>query len=125
MSLNGTVIANNSYVDIDSIGSHESEALICHTDCCMSTNEITEGNWYYPNGTMVRMAEDNMGVHIYPYMYLFLDNLLNVERFGRFYCVVNDTNDTNHTLYINICELLLCPASIHITSSAIQWTLPR
>ena len=134
LSLNGTNITNNSYVDIDSIGSDDNGALICHTDCCMSPNVTAEGNWYYPNGTVVRTAKDYMDdnasaaffvsnrsqreIHLLRTMNNH--SAIDSERLGHFYCVITDTNDTNHTLFINICELHLCLAFIHRTSSAIQ-----
>ena len=56
-SLRGTEIANNSFVDIDSIGSDDTGALLCHTDnpnCCNSTESLNDSviaNWYFDNGT--------------------------------------------------------------------------
>ena len=134
LSLNGTVIANNSYVDIDSIGSDDNGALICHTDCRILPNETAEGNWYYPNGTVVEMADNRMADNI---SVSFISSrgqreirLLHIvnsclttdsEGLGIFYCMVTDTYDASQILYINICELhLISLAFIYKTSSEIQ-----
>ena len=127
MSLNGECIDNNSYVDIDRIGTDETGALLCHTnrtDCGSSSTwfESVEGDWYYPNGAVVRMAmTDNNttgNVSTAPFisnrtqggilLFQNMDSYSATER-GRFGCVIPCDNDTvNQTLYVNICELATC-----------------
>ena len=51
LSLNNTVIANNSNVKISGIGSNENSALLCHTDYLGMPN--SGGNWSSPDGTRV------------------------------------------------------------------------
>ena len=121
LSLGGTKIANNSFVDIDSIGSNDTSALLCHTnklDCCnyMSLNETEQGNWYFDNGTaheeitatntsnMLFVSNRGQGV-----IRLLLNHLVdnNTETMiGHFYCLISDANGTDHTIHVNICELL-------------------
>ena len=128
LSLNGDRIDNNSYVDIDSIGSNETGALLCHTNrtgCCsgsISPNEPVEGsNWYYPNDTVVRMAmadnstTDNVCTAAFnsnrgqDEILLFQNpGCYSARKTGRFRCVIPDDNDINQTLYVNICELHFC-----------------
>ena len=51
LSLNNTVIANNSNVKISGIGSKNNSALLCHTDHLGTTD--SGGNWFSPDGTRV------------------------------------------------------------------------
>ena len=120
MSLNENSIANDSYVDVDSIGSDETGALHCHinrTDCCSGSvlNEFVEGDWYYPNGTVIGMAmADKNNVNTASFIsnrtqdeLLLFQNTgsYSATERGRFYCVIHD-GLINQTLYVNIiCEL--------------------
>ena len=124
LSLRGVAIANNSYVNIDSIGSDDASALLCHTDktdCCnatLSPNGTTEGNWYYTNGDAVGTHDENEGsaltmddmsatsftVNRGPSeVRLLLAN--SPQEGGNFYCEVPDADDISQMLYVNICEL--------------------
>ena len=54
LSLNGTVIPNNGYVEISDIGSDDDTALLCHTNQppppgCANSG----GDWFAPDGTRV------------------------------------------------------------------------
>jgi hypothetical protein len=107
LSLGGTRIANNSHVDIDSIGTSgsdsDSDALLCHTNS-------TDGGWYYRNNntlstvlntsnvdnTSAFVSDKNMTV-----VKLFRTNKSESTVGGQFYCMVNET--LLH--YINIGKL--------------------
>ena len=119
LSLGGTVIANNSFVDIDSIGSNDTSALLCHTNethCCSSTDT----NWYYENGTAVRNIgdipdNDSSDVVFVSSRGQSVINLLlsqhadkNTTERGHFYCLISDADGLNHTLHVNICKLMKC-----------------
>ena len=54
LSLNGTVIPNHAYVDIDDIGSTSDFALLCHTNRPTYSGSVTSGgDWFAPDGTRV------------------------------------------------------------------------
>ena len=58
LSLSGTAVANNNYVNVDDIGVNEC-ALLCRTNndsCCDGANDKKRtGEWYFPNGTRVEV----------------------------------------------------------------------
>ena len=137
LSHRGVAIANNSYVDIDSIGSDDDGALLCHTDktdCCNSTiapNGTTEmsGHWYNPYGVAIESQDDNeeatMGdMSATSFAVSRGQNVIRLSQvnsssreLGHFYCEVPDANDINQMLYISICEyaqLLTCHVHICI-----------
>ena len=52
MSLRGTPIDNDGFVNADDIGS-DNNALFCltnNTNCCGPGDPTTTGEWYFPNG---------------------------------------------------------------------------
>ena len=51
-------LANNSYVDLSTVGSEldNSDGVVCHTDlstCCSGVQGIHRGEWYFPDGTVL------------------------------------------------------------------------
>jgi hypothetical protein len=91
LSLGGTRVANNSHIDIDSIGTSgsDTDALLCHTGSL-------EGDWYDHNETVVAdTARLNDTV-----IKLFPNNASKIE--GQFYCLVNSTKFEEIAVYINI-----------------------
>ena len=103
LSLRGSAVPNNSYVNVADIDNTDGGALLCCTDkpgCCGSENR--EGQWYFPNGTMVRYnnpqgfrRDRGDGV------VRLKQNGASTDR-GLFYCEVPDANDTNQTVYVHI-----------------------
>ena len=55
MSLNGSSIANNSFINVDDIGEGDNALLRCTNkiDCCGEPMANRAGEWYYPNGASV------------------------------------------------------------------------
>ena len=109
LSLNGTAIANDSYVDI---GCNDEGALLCHTDrmdCCPGSNAA--GNWFFPNGTRV----EDLGYNYERTSTSFFSrgkgpSVIRLRRRGtptkrqRFYYEVPDANDVMQIIYVNIGE---------------------
>ena len=97
LSLRGTIIANNSHVDIDNIGttSNDTDALLCHTDG-------VDGDWYH-NNTNITSSVNNMSAFIsnknQTVVKLFRKTSDTTTIGGQFYC------RTNGTLIINIRKL--------------------
>ena len=51
----GNNIPNNSYVDLNTVGTNSgnADAVVCHTDlqtCCSMSQGTDRGDWYFPNG---------------------------------------------------------------------------
>ena len=120
LSLNGTSLPNNSYVDVENIGAggpdgrNDVEGLLCFTnkeDCCAlsQVGNRTLGQWIFPNGSTVgsRSSNIDLGRSNYYYRNRFKSvvRLLRVgqpnER-GSFRCEVPNANNINQTLYVNI-----------------------
>ena len=113
LSLGGTAIANDGYVDVDDIGFYNDHALLCHTDktdCCRGSN--TAGDWYFPDRTRVGSNTENINLRHTRYFFRNRDNSVvrlrrreaPTER-GRFYCEVPNASDVNQTIYVNIGKL--------------------
>ena len=63
--LTGPALANNSYVDLSTVGSasDNSDSVVCHTDLdtCRSGSEgIHRGDWYFPNETVLPFAGNSV-----------------------------------------------------------------
>ncbi|CAI8037491.1 hypothetical protein GBAR_LOCUS20966, partial [Geodia barretti] len=57
----GQTLANHSYVDLSLVGTSDSNGLQCITDlhtCCSSSQGAHRGDWYFPNGSMLRFSGD-------------------------------------------------------------------
>lgn len=119
-------IANNSYVDMDSIGSDDDSALHCHTNniSCCNDHKVSGtviGNWYSANGealdNIMTMMASGDGREVY-----LSQSSLSVSRgqgvvcllrqqqgtpieLGQLYCEVPDDKGVNKTLFINLSEL--------------------
>ena len=49
----GNNISNNSYVDLNTVGNDDINAVQCHSDltsCCSAAQGPDRGDWYFPNG---------------------------------------------------------------------------
>lgn len=111
LSLNGELIANHSYVDVDNIG-EDDNALLCHTnnsECCSSyyPGQIRAGEWYYPDGTYV-------GIEAFYENEFYRNRGSQVVRLnhrqgdftqrGLFRCELPDSTWIQRTVYVNIGE---------------------
>lgn len=102
LSLKGSNVSNNSDVLITDIG-EGNEALWCRTtfrSCC----KLTKGEWYFPNGSMVRinMASDsfyrNRGSGVVR-LHRRNDAMMPT---GQFCCILPQNATINQTLCANI-----------------------
>ena len=120
LSLKGADIANDGYVNVDDIGvGNDSNALLCHTDktdCCKSPYMIN-GNWYFPNGTVVeglsaikksnKSTNDTLARNRGNNGVVRLYRLGSPTDRGHFYCVVPNAAGNNQTIYVNLCKLIV------------------
>ena len=112
LSLNGSPIANDSYVDVDDIGGDNEGALLCQTDktgCC--TNPQV-GEWYFPDMTSVKSYSLSR-VHGENFFYRNRnDRVVRLIRHGApserglFYCQLPNANNIVQTIYVNIGKLM-------------------
>ena len=106
MSLRGTPIDDDGFVNASDIGA-SNDGLLCltnETNCCAGSNRM--GEWYFPNGTVVGTFTDN-GDNIFNDFFSRNrgQSVVRLSRFnspserGRFSCELQ-----GDTIYVNICE---------------------
>ena len=59
LSLNGEIVPNHGYVDINDIGSNDPTALLCNTDRGPDSIGDSRGDWFAPDGTTVGNTANN------------------------------------------------------------------
>ena len=106
MSLRGTLIDNDGFVNASDIGVGY-DALLCLTNvtnCCSGSNRM--GEWHFPNGTVVGSFSDNGGSPNNDFFsrnrdqsVVRLNRYSNPSERGRFRCEL-----LGDTIYVNICE---------------------
>ena len=104
LSVNGTILANNSKLSITMIGEEAENALLCFTDIhqfyCDNYDTLEDvGQWYFPNGSAVEIDGD-----------MYMSRGLDVVRLHRrnntmmptgvFVCEIRDASGTNQSIYI-------------------------
>ena len=113
LSLKGTPIDNDSFVDVGDIGS-EADALLCLTNdttCCgPSQTGGAQGNWLFPNGTGVPRTGTASSTHFsrdrgQSVVRLHRLNYVYPPERGRFSCQV-----LGDTIHVNICECMVISA---------------
>ena len=111
MSLRGTPIDDDGFVDAGNIGVNY-DALLCHTnatDCCtpaLSPGGVAEGDWKFPNGTPVDSSTNNLNAGRTDFFFrnrgpsvVRLHRRSSPSERGRFSCELR-----GDTIYVNICE---------------------
>ena len=93
-------------MNLDGI-SEDSGALMCYTDkrdCCReedSTSQMRLGEWYYPNGSVVRQDSSfykNRGLSV-----VHLHRRMNaIMPTGVFHCEVPDSSGVDHSIYVGV-----------------------
>ena len=124
LSLRGTPIDGDGFVDADDIGTPTdspspgttsviNNALLCltgNTACCAGEN--LNGDWYFPNGTRLESITDydaagrttNIFARSRGQREVRLSRYQSPSERGYFYCELIDINGVNQTIYVNICE---------------------
>ena len=114
LSLRGTPIDGDGFVDVDDIGSSSSpdNRLLCltnATDCCSGAQGTVSGVWFFPDGTALPIAASiifhggtGTGTGFGRDRGQSVTRLLrfnNPPQRGRFRCEL-----LGNTIYVNICE---------------------
>ena len=105
--MNGAIIPNHGFVLLDNIG-ESPNSLRCLTDntaCCgraQSPGGDILGDWYYPDGTVVRNFGD--GDDFYRNRGPSVVRLNRRRRgvTGIYYCVIPDTTGVDQTMFIGV-----------------------
>ena len=111
--LSGAVLANNSIVTNDMIGSEDKEALLCYTSnfvCCNKVHNEREvsGQWYDPAGERVPNRDDatSKGLSVYRNRYQSVVRLYRVMNkmlpSGIFRCEVEDAGGSLQRIYVGV-----------------------
>ena len=107
LSLNETIIANNSDISATAIGEKDVEALLCFTDlnhCCSGTDEHTLGIWYFPNESFVGDQHSGNGLYLSrgPSV-LRLHRKNNVTMpVGVFHCLIPDASEITQNVHVRV-----------------------
>ena len=122
LSLRGTPIDEDGFVDVDDIGRSDNpdNRLLCltnETNCCGNDQPGgAQGNWFFPNGTTISTLSNNIGsVHFFSRNrgqgVIRLHRYNNPSERGRFRCgVLGDTT------YVNICECMHACSNIKMVA---------
>ena len=57
----GNNIPNHGYVDLNTVGTENTNTVQCHTDlhsCCSGAQGPDRGDWYFPNGNRLPFSGD-------------------------------------------------------------------
>ena len=107
MSLNNTIIPNNSYVAINDIGYFLPFALICHTNRPVSGTN-SGGNWYSPEGERVSGYHQTITVQglvssrASMTVGLYRRTSSSPPPKGIYHCMIRDNVNTIHRIYVGI-----------------------
>ena len=101
VELNGEIIENNGYVDINSIGNTDKSGLLCHTNRPSSPSyRNSGGDWFGPDKARISRVlgfETNKG----PMVVRLLRNTgIPVE--GIYSCVIPDKTGTMQTIFVGL-----------------------
>ena len=104
LSLNDISVNNNSDVSISS----DSDPLLCITDsrgCCSSDTQVT-GNWFFPNGSLIRTQTTNSGIYVRrgPSVVglYWNDSIIKTFPPGEYRCEIPDSNGQLQVVLVKI-----------------------
>ena len=107
-AVHGKKVNNNSYIFLTDIAEGDSRALHCFTDdihCCHDGDtSATQGQWLYPNGSLVGMNSDGQDYYINRGPSVVHLNRRNnaATTSGYFCCEVPDATSVNTRICLNI-----------------------
>ena len=122
VTIRGAYVPENGYIDFDSIGSTNVEAVLCHTNdpTCCAKGQDNPGDWFFPNGSVVESYTNNIErshfffarnrgidppvVRLYMYHAQRFSPMVAQER-GRFHCEIRDVAGNLQQLHVNIRKL--------------------
>ena len=100
LSLNGTVIPNHGYMEIDDIGSTDDTALLCHTnDPPHPVTGHSGGTWY---GTRVSGTDIPGFIRVRAPMVVRLQRTSGEPPEGIYWCSISDATSYYQNLYVGV-----------------------
>ena len=117
LTFRGNNIPNNSYVDLNTVGSNSSndDAVVCHTDlttCCRSVQGPDRGDWYFPFGGRLHFISADYtyevrGAQVVALRYIGIHRpFYHSGPFGIYRCDIEtnavNNNDGNETLFVGL-----------------------
>ena len=126
LSLKGRVIVNNSKISASDIGEEERGALLCYTDhdrCCDGTDRLTNGHWYFPNGSVVPTSASGGDVFVSrgPGT-VRLHRTRNASMpFDVYRCEISDVAGIRRKVYIDVTKTVtIDPRSVNLSTIIIS-----
>ena len=107
VSLNGKIIPNHGYVDINDIGSNDNNSLHCNTNRDPGSRTDSGGDWFAPDGTEVGNT-NNKNVPGFVrnrspmVVRLLRDTGPDPAAQGIFRCTVRDDTNTEENIYVGL-----------------------
>ena len=117
LMFNGSLLPNNSYVNLTELRRQAPEGVYCHTDlptCCSRVQGPHRGDWYFPDGERLQfplergLVEQRRGQYVllrdHPYKYFWQERYIE----GIYQCVMDTTalhgDLGNESVYIGLYE---------------------
>ena len=103
----GNNIPNNSYVDLNTVGTGNTTEVQCHTDlhtCCSGTDGSDRGDWFFPSGGRLPFSGDvyeGRGAQLVVLRYTGGGGTSGIYRCYIETVTVND-NDGRETVYVGL-----------------------
>ena len=100
LTLNRTVIPDHGYVDINSIGSPDEIALLCHTNLVGFLSGV---DWFGPDGTRVNDAPGFSSIFWGPWVVRLKRNtLVSASAAGMYSCQIQDGQGKLQTQFVGL-----------------------
>ena len=101
LSLNGTVIPNHGYVEINGIGSSDDSAFLCHTNR-PPDGATSGGDWHAPDGTRVSGTDVPGFTRNRAAMVVRLWRASDTPPEGIYECTIYDATSTLQMVYVGL-----------------------
>ena len=106
LSLNGEIIPNHGYVEIDDIGSNDPTALLCNTNRGQGSGRDSGGDWFAPDGTAVGNTANNRVPGFIrnrgPMVVRLIRTPSETPNEGIYRCDVRDNTNTAQNVYVGL-----------------------
>ena len=103
--LNGKIIPNHGYVDINAIGSNDPTALLCNTDRGPDSIGDSRGDWFAPDGTAVGNI-NNINVPGFVRnrgsMVVRLKRIIGTPAKGIYHCSISDAEGNDQIVFVGL-----------------------
>ena len=107
ITLNGHMISNHGYVNVNDIGSETPNALLCHTNYDRADQRHSGGNWYGPDESRVLSISERYEPHGFhrnrgPGVVRLLRGYTDNPLFGIYRCTIKDADLIEQSVFAGI-----------------------